>query len=82
MTLPNETIATGAQPRCSDCARMPRVDVYRSGAGYYVLPLWALLARVGLLPHPRGRSGGATLRALRARLGLRLVPLVGSQVVA
>ena len=36
MTLPNETIATGAQPRCSDCARMPRVDVYRSGAGYYV----------------------------------------------
>ena len=31
MTLPNETIATGAQPRCSDCGRMPRVDVYRSG---------------------------------------------------
>jgi hypothetical protein len=36
MTLPNETIATGAAPRCRDCDRMPRLDVYRSGAGYYI----------------------------------------------
>ena len=36
MTLPNETITTGAEPRCPDCQRMPRLDVHRSGAGYYV----------------------------------------------
>jgi non-ribosomal peptide synthetase component E (peptide arylation enzyme) len=36
MTLPNETIAGGAAPRCCDCDRMARLDVYRSGAGYYI----------------------------------------------
>ena len=36
MTLPNETIATGASPRCTDCGVMPRLNVYRSRAGYYV----------------------------------------------
>ena len=36
MTLPGETIASGAPPRCPDCAVMPRIDVYRSGAGFYI----------------------------------------------
>ena len=36
MTLPNETIATGAEPRCPDCQAMPKLNVHRSGAGYYV----------------------------------------------
>ena len=36
MTLPHETIATGADPRCSDCGSMPALGVYRSGAGFYI----------------------------------------------
>ena len=36
MTMHGETIATGAEPRCEDCGRMPHLDVYRSGAGFYV----------------------------------------------
>lgn len=36
MTLPGETIATGAPPRCPDCHVMARIDVYRSGAGFYI----------------------------------------------
>jgi len=36
MTLPGETIATGASPRCPDCQTMPRIDVYYSAAGYYI----------------------------------------------
>lgn len=36
MTMHAETIATGAESRCEDCGRMPRVDVYRSSAGFYV----------------------------------------------
>ncbi len=36
MTLPGETIATGAEPRCEECGRTPRLDVYLSGAGYYI----------------------------------------------
>ncbi len=36
MTLPGETIAVGASPRCEDCATMPKLDVYRSAAGFYV----------------------------------------------
>ncbi len=36
MTLPAETIARGAAPRCEDCGQMPHVDVYRSGAGFYI----------------------------------------------
>ena len=36
MTLPNETIATGADPRCGDCQTMPKIAVYGSAAGYYL----------------------------------------------
>ena len=36
MTLPNETIATGAEPRRPDCQAMPRLAVQRSGAGFYI----------------------------------------------
>jgi cation-transporting ATPase V len=36
MTMHGETIATGAEPRCEDCGRLPHLDVYRSGAGFYV----------------------------------------------
>ncbi len=36
MTLPGETIGTGAPPRCDDCGKMPKIDVYMSAAGYYV----------------------------------------------
>jgi hypothetical protein len=30
------TIADGGAPRCEDCAKMPKFDVYRSAAGFYV----------------------------------------------
>lgn len=36
MTLPGETISTGASPRCEDCHKMPKIDVYSTPAGYYV----------------------------------------------
>ncbi len=36
MTPPGETIGEGAPPHCDDCGRMPKLDVYRSGAGYYI----------------------------------------------
>ena len=41
MTLPNETIATGAEPRCPDCQAMPKLAVHRSAAGFY-LGTWCL----------------------------------------
>ena len=34
MSLPGETIADGAAPRCEYC--VPRLDVYESGAGWYI----------------------------------------------
>jgi hypothetical protein len=36
MTFPRETIADGAAPRCDDCGRLPKLDVYLSGGGYYI----------------------------------------------
>jgi len=36
MALPGETIATGAEPTCSDCAVTPKLEVLRSGAGHYI----------------------------------------------
>ena len=36
MTVPGETIADGAAPRCGECGRMPKLNVYLSGAGYYI----------------------------------------------
>jgi len=36
MSLPGETISDGAAPRCDDCGRMPKLDVYLSGGGYYI----------------------------------------------
>ena len=64
MTLPNDTIATGAEPRCPDCQTMPKIAVHRSGAGFYV-GTWCQCgpySRVGLLPDPRGGGSGARKR--------------------
>jgi len=36
MSLPGETISDGAAPRCDECGRMPKLDVYLSGVGYYI----------------------------------------------
>lgn len=36
MTLPGETLASGADPRCPDCGKMGKLDVYMSAAGYYI----------------------------------------------
>lgn len=36
MTLPGETIAQGAPPRCDVCQKMPRLAVQHSMAGFYV----------------------------------------------
>lgn len=36
MSLPGETIADGAAPRCEDCGKMPCLAVYESGAGWYI----------------------------------------------
>jgi hypothetical protein len=36
MVMPGETIATGAEAVCSDCAQVPKLGVYRSQAGYYI----------------------------------------------
>ena len=35
--LPGETIGEGAAPRCEDCGRMPKLDVYLSGGGGYYI---------------------------------------------
>jgi hypothetical protein len=58
--LAGETIASGAPPRCEDCATMPKLDVYRSAAGLYIgtyCHCGPQHARVGLLPHARTRAG-------------------------
>lgn len=34
--LPGETILSGADPQCSECGIKPELDVYMSGAGYYI----------------------------------------------
>ena len=36
MTLPGETLATGAPSACSDCKRKIVLQVCESGAGFYV----------------------------------------------
>ena len=36
MSLPGETIGDGAAPPCDECGSMPKLDVYLSGAGYYI----------------------------------------------
>lgn len=36
MTLPGETIATGASKTCSECGITPNLDIYHSGGGYYI----------------------------------------------
>lgn len=36
MTLPVETIADGTGPRCEGCGKMPKLDIYRSAAGFYI----------------------------------------------
>lgn len=36
MTLPGETLATGASQQCPDCKHTPELDVYKSAAGWYV----------------------------------------------
>lgn len=36
MTLPGETIATGASKTCEDCGVTPELDVYQTPAGHYV----------------------------------------------
>jgi hypothetical protein len=36
MVLPGETLATGAEPMCSDCGVTPKLQVCRSAAGYYI----------------------------------------------
>lgn len=36
MTLPGETLATGAAATCSDCHVEVRLGVYKSAAGYYI----------------------------------------------
>ena len=59
MTLPNETIATGGEPRCGDCQTMLKLAVHRSGAGFYV-GTWCLYA-----PCPR-ESGYYTTREAAA----------------
>lgn len=34
--IPGETIASGADPTCSDCKETPKLQVHFSPAGYYV----------------------------------------------
>ena len=36
MTLPGETIATGASPICPDCKKEVEFEVLRSAGGFYV----------------------------------------------
>ena len=36
MTIPGETIATGAPTTCPDCGETPELSVHRSNAGYYI----------------------------------------------
>jgi len=36
MTLPGETLTTGASPTCLDCGETVTLDVHSTPAGYYV----------------------------------------------
>ncbi len=36
MALPGETISLGASPECNTCCTTVRLDVYKSGAGWYI----------------------------------------------
>jgi len=36
MTIPGETIATGAARTCSECGVTPELNVYFTPAGYYI----------------------------------------------
>lgn len=36
MTLPGETILTGAPSICSDCKQPAKWGIYQSGAGFYI----------------------------------------------
>jgi hypothetical protein len=36
LMIEGETIASGAKPRCDDCRKMPKLDVYLSGGGFYI----------------------------------------------
>jgi hypothetical protein len=36
MTLPGETIATGASDTCPDCGKKLELEVLQSAAGYYI----------------------------------------------
>lgn len=34
--IPGETINSGASPECEDCGLLVVLDIYMSGAGYYI----------------------------------------------
>ena len=77
MSLTGETIASGAPPRCPDCGVMPRIDVYRSAAGFYLGTAGFYLGT-----HDRGRQPPAVaagqvdqpaVGAGRCRLDLELL---------
>ena len=36
MTIPGETVATGASKTCEDCSSNPTLGVYSSAAGWYI----------------------------------------------
>ena len=63
MTIHGETIATDAAPRCDDCGRMPRLDVYESRAGFYIGTF------CGCGPYSRESGYYPTVEAARAAFG-------------
>ena len=68
MTLPGETISNGAAPRCDDCGRMPKLDVYLSGGGYYIGTYCACgpyTRESGYYRHPGARPNPPRQRRLR-----------------
>lgn len=74
MSLPGETIGSGAAPRCEDCHKMPRIDGYRSAAGFYPGSAVSRHTSVILSGEPQ------CFRALRVRSGRDRPENVGTRL--
>lgn len=64
MTLPRETLATGAATQCPTCHVVLTVDIHRSNAGWYI-GTWCECG-------PHSRESGYFRTAAKAREALRV----------
>jgi hypothetical protein len=75
MTLPGETIASGAAPRCEDCGAMAKLDVYRSAR-----PPATTSAPTATDCGPYTRESGTTVPASSPKPTSTAVPTAADQL--